>query len=284
MTPPHLTQELADEYAVGGMDPAAASAISRHIEECESCRVMLAESQELASSLAFSVGIRPPPLPLRERVLGRVGILQHGRARRIVRLATAGAGVAAVIVAIAALVGFVSLRSQVSDLRAQNDALSSKLDDVQSQKVQIAALSQRLSEQEQTASTLSEDARSDQDLLLALMSPQSDVATLYATNDSTSAVGRLVWDAQQKRVWFVAVNLAPLPSNELYELWVESNGHYVSLGAFASDSTGFARYETWVPEGLQGYDSVVVTIERLTSDDNSPGPSVFAANLTQLKH
>jgi hypothetical protein len=200
-----------------------------------------------------------------------------------VRVATAGAGIAAVLVAVAAFTGMVSVRGEVRELKAENASLQSQIDDALSQKVEIAALTRRLNDGEQTSSELRLAARGDRDLLIALLSPESDVAEVFSVNDSGPAIGRLVWDEQQKKVWFVASHLLPRPAGETYQVWVSSGGRYFSLGTFNADDTGFARYETSVPAGLKSYESAVVTIERAGGSPERTGPSVFVTDLSRLR-
>lgn len=94
----------------------------------------------------------------------------------------------------------------------------------------------------------------------------------------------MVWNPDQKRVWFIADNLPVRPANETYQLWVSEGGSYESLGTFQPDATGFARYSASVPEGMTGYDACVVTIEKAGGAPERSGPSVFAADLSRFRH
>ncbi|MCC6381010.1 MAG: anti-sigma factor [Dehalococcoidia bacterium] len=198
-------------------------------------------------------------------------------------MATAGAGAAAVFVAIAAFTGMISVRGQINDLRKENVALQDQIRDALSQKIEIAALTQRLSEEERPSSELRSATRSDRDLLLAIMSPDSDTAEVFGVNDYASALGRLVWDEQQRRLWFIASRLPALPEGQTYQIWVSSGGRYASLGTFNSDASGFARYETLVPQGLKSYESAVVTIERAGGAPERSGQSAFVTDLSRLR-
>jgi hypothetical protein len=121
------------------------------------------------------------------------------------------------------------------------------------------------------------------DLLLAMLSPKSDVADVYSPDDNTAAIGRLIWNDEQKRVWFVADNLPARPANQTYQIWVSSGGKYTSLGTFAPDATGFARYVAIVPQGMKSYDTAVVTIEEAGGASQRSGPFVFSANLSRFQ-
>jgi anti-sigma-K factor RskA len=268
----HLTQEQADEYAIGALEPEVERIVALHVADCERCRDNIHASERLAASLALSVPLRKTPATLKRKVLLSTGIVRPGPIARIIRFVPAAAALAAVFVAIGAFTGMVSVRGQISDLRVQNTDLKTQIDDALSQKVEIAALTRRLSAEEKTSTELRQSAKGDRDLLLALLSPDSDVAEVISVDQNASAIGRLVWDEEQKRVWFVANKLPERPVGETYQIWVNSGGKYHSLGTFNSDGNGFARYETIVPLGLKSYESAVVTIERAGGAAERSGP------------
>lgn len=279
----HLSPEQADEYAIGALESDIAGLVMLHIADCEQCSRLVAASQRVAATLALGAPRRPPPPRLRRRVLRSAGIIRPGPLRIAARIAAASATAAAVFVAIAAFTGMVSMRSQLHDVEKDNAALAEKIDDALAMKVEIAAVTQRLGDEEKTSSELRQSAQGNQDLLLAMLSPGSDIAEVFAVDQNASAVGRLVWDPEQKKVWFVATSLPARPEGETYQLWVNASGKYYSLGTFNSDETGFARYETFVPLGLKSYETALVTIERSGSFERT-GPTVFVTDLSGLRH
>ena len=279
----HITQEQADEYAIGALDPELVRVRALHLAECGTCREMVRDAERVAAAFALAAPQRRAPKRLRQRVMRSAGLERASPLRRAVLLGQAAAGVAAVFVAIAAFTGMLSVRGQMDDLRNTNDHLQSQIDDALSQKVEIAALTRGLDEAERNSDELKRAAQDDRDLLLALMSPKSDVADVFTKDEAATSIGRLVWDEDQKRVWFVASDLPQRPAGETYQLWANSGGKFYSLGVFAPDTTGFARYETTVPQGLKSYESAVVTIERAGGSNERSGPSVFVADLSGLR-
>ncbi len=279
----HLSPEQADEYALGALEPDDDRRVALHLLECDRCRLLVERAQDIAAMLALTTPLRRPPQTLRRRVFEGAGLARPGLFSRLGRVASVAAVVAAVGIALAALTGMVSLRGQVRDLREANVEFARQIVDAESQKVEIAALTQKLSEAERATSTLQREAKRDQDLLLALMSPNSDVAGVFAVGDNNNAVGSLVWDREQKRVWFVANGLMRLSSQETYQIWAKSGESFVSLGTFNADETGFAYFHTYVPLGLQGYDGAVVTVERWGDGAERGGPSVFVLDLTGFR-
>jgi anti-sigma factor RsiW len=279
----YLSPEQADEYALGALEPDEDRRVALHLLECDPCRLLVERAQDIAAMLALTTPLRRPPQTLRRRVFEGAGLARPGLVSRLGRVASVAAVVAAVGIALAALTGMVSLRGQVRDLREANVEFARQLVDAESQKVEIAALTQKLSEAERATSALQREAKRDQDLLLALMSPNSDVAGVFAVGDNNNAVGSLVWDREQKRVWFVANGLVRLSSQETYQIWAKSGESFVSLGTFNADETGFAYFHTYVPLGLQGYDGAVVTVERWGDGAEREGPSVFVLDLTAFR-
>ena len=91
-----------------------------------------------------------------------------------------------------AFTGMVSVRGQVHDLQHQNADLQTQIASTLSEKVQIGAITQRLTDAEKASFEQSQDAEADHDLLLAMLSPQSIVADVYTTSDQQNAIGRLI--------------------------------------------------------------------------------------------
>ncbi len=281
MATSHITQEQADEYAIGSLEPEIARALSVHLAECAACRETVRESEALAGLIALSAPRRAAPTRLKKSVYRSAGITRPSPMRRMFTISRAAAGLAAVIVAIAAFTGMVSIKGQMDDLKVTNAGLQSQINDALSQRVELAAVTQQLQDQERAAADLLEASKTDRELMLALLSPNSDILAVTAPGETSTSIGRLVWDEDQKRLWFMATQLPQRPS-ETYQLWVQSGGRYLSLGTFEPDESGFARYERVIPEGLASYDGVVVTIERGFGSPVREGPTVFFVSSLKL--
>ncbi|MDZ7729424.1 MAG: anti-sigma factor [Dehalococcoidia bacterium] len=274
----HISQEQADEYAVGSLEPQLEHAIMLHAAECDACSQALVEAERVATSLSLGTPLEPAPEHLRKRVTVAAGLKRPGLIHRALRMAPAAAALAAVFVAVVALAGMVSMRGEVRELQVRNGQLQKQIDDVSSQEVEIFALSQRLSEAEQKARDIEQSAEEDRELLAAMLSPESDVADVITTADggNSNSIGHLVWEEKQKRLWFVARNLPQLDGTQTYRLWVESGGDYIPLGTLQPDESGTATYERYLPEGIGAYDTAVVSIERSASPgEERYGDSVF---------
>ena len=109
------------------------------------------------------------------------------------------------------------------------------------------------------------------------------VVDVISKEEAAGAQGRLVWDPEQNKLWFIARGLLPRKNGETYQIWVNSGGKWFSLGTFNSDSSGFARYDAVLPQGLKSYESAVVTIERAGGSFERSGPSLFVADLSVIR-
>lgn len=280
----HISQEQADEFAIGSLEPALERAVALHLADCSACRDIVRDSERLAATFALTSPHRKPPSHLKQRVFLATGIRRPSPLRRAIGYGKAVAGIAAVFVAVAAFTGMVWMRSEMTDLRDDDERLQRKIDEALSQEVEIAALTRKLEDQEKEAARLAEAATGDQGLIVALLSNETRIADVVPAEEDSSSIGRLIWDGEQKRVWFVASDLPQRPAGETYQIWVNSGGKYYSLGTFAADADGFARYQTVVPEGITTYDTAIVTIERVGGSPTREGPTVFLVyDLSRLK-
>ena len=278
----HIDQELADEFAIGALDEPSAAAVTEHIASCESCARVVSESDRVAAALLLGVPRNAPPPELRQKVFRKAGIERPASVVWGARIATAGAGIAAIVVAIASFVGMLSVRGDIDSLQDENARLDGELRQVQSQEVEIAALTLKLDDQARESAELRSAARLDRDLFFALLSPDSDKADVYSVDPTSSAIGRVIWDPDQSRIWFVASRLPKLSGGDAYQLWVDADGTFVSLGTFNADESGFARFQALVPQGVDGYDNAVVTIEPGPVSQRS-GPAVLVADLSSFR-
>jgi len=271
----HITQAQADEYAIGALESEIERLVTLHASDCDQCREMLFAADRAVAYLATSVPRVQAPHHMKDRVFVRAGIRKPSPIVRVARYTRAAAGIAAALVAVAAFTGMVALRGEIKDLRAENAQLQDQILDVASQDVQIFALSERLKDTEATAEDLRLASERDAELLAAMMSASSNIAAVSPLGSNNSAIGRLVWEADQSRLWFVAQRLPHLPEGQTYQVWLISDGDYVSIGSFNSEEDGSVVYPRFVPEGLDRYDSALVTIETVGGNPERRGDGVF---------
>ena len=285
MDNPHISQELADEFAVGALEAGIRDLITLHAADCHECAVRVSEAQDLVAMLALGAPLRKPPQQLRRRVfaaagIGRLGLL-HAAARRIPAIS----GIAAALAVIVALTGMFMLRSDVSDLQADRDRLQSQVDEALRQEVEIAALHLRLDEGERKFFALQIAADGDRELLLAVLAPGTEVAEVFSVDRGVpnDSFGRLIWNESERKLFFIASGLETRPLEETYQIWVARDGRYFSLGTFNPRADGFVRFEATLEDGIDSYQSAIVTIERAGGELDRSGPSVFVTDLSGLR-
>ncbi len=142
------------------------------------------------------------------------------------------------------------LRRQREELRSQSAALEGKL------RTAETALAERVLR----ARVLESD--DVQMLLLGGQGPQPD------------ARARVFWSERARRGIIVASNLASLPPDRQYELWVFQKGKPVPAGVFDPDPSGRALFESteFPPAGAEAF---AVTVEPRGGVPAPTGPIVL---------
>ena len=281
----HISQELADEFAVGGLEQEIRDLINLHAADCQQCAIRMSEAEDLAAMLALGAPIQRPRPRLRRRTFAAAGIGRLGLVHSVMKRLPAAMGIAAAMAVIVALTGMFMLRSDVSDLQRDRSILRAQVDDALLQDVEIAALQRRLDEGERKSIALELAASGDRELLLAVLSPDTEVAEVYSVDRGVpnDSFGRLVWSDAESKLYFIASGLEPRPLDETYQIWVVRDGRYESIGTFNPRESGFVRFETMLDDGIQDYQSVVVTVERAGGELERTGPSVFVTDLSSFR-
>jgi anti-sigma-K factor RskA len=234
--------------------------LETHLAEgCARCEELRRELEQAASALAAAAPVVVPPPALRRRILeslppnrvaARHPAATAGRAGAW-RILAAAAALAAVIVAL----DDARLRRDREDLRSQSAQLAGRLQSAETELAQ-RALRARVLE--------SDDVRM---LILGGQGPQP------------GAQGRVFWSARARRGVLVAGNLAPLPSDRQYELWVFQKGKPVAAGVFDADPQGRVAFEsTDFPEAEA--QNFAVTIEPRGGVPAPTGPIVLVGSPT----
>jgi hypothetical protein len=245
-------EELAALQALGLPLGEEWSTLARHLEEgCPTCEQLLVELREASTALAVEAPERRPNADLRRRILSSLG---PGRvapsARRNPSLPWLLAA-AAVLLFVMALWDDARLRRQREELRSQSVELSSRL-----------------------ATAEKDLARKD---LRARVVESDDVRLLYlgGKDPQPGARAKLFWSEKAKRGVIVAGNLAPLPPDKQYELWVFSEGKPVPAGVFDADPAGRAVFESPDLSSVASAQNFAVTVEPRGGVPQPTGPIVL---------
>lgn len=236
-------------YCMGAPDPTAPEAatvdtVRLHLKECAECRAQVAQIQSGMALAAMAVPQIAPPAGAKGRLFQAAGLDLD----KVTKTPTSTAGVQTNVVpmkprryspglvwggwlaAAACLLYAFSIRQANQGMRRQLRLETAQL--VQSTDSSIRA----------------------RRVLDVLSSPQAQRVTLVAAHAKPEPTGHAVYLATRGALVFTASNLAPLPANKTYELWViPANGSApVAAGIFKPDARGMASVLLPnLPHGIQ---------------------------------
>ena len=239
-------EELAALHALGlplGEDEAA---FARHRQEgCAVCEELLLDFEISASALAAGVPARAPRPALKARILEA---LPGSPPARVVAMPRRPSGAGWWLAAAAALL-FVFAVWDDARLRREREDLRSR----------AAQLSAELSTARQ------EMAR-------------RDLRVIPFTRHVPLSRAKVFWSEKAKTGMLLASNLAALPPDKQYELWVFAEGKPVAAGVFDADPSGRALFESRSLSGLQPAQNFAVTVEPRGGVPQPTGPIVLVGS------
>jgi anti-sigma-K factor RskA len=251
-------EELAALQAIGLLSREESAELSRHLaEDCPTCEDLAAEFRVAVASL--SVGARPrrPSPALRGKILSSLpgtakvvhftpALSRPERGRSGWWLAAAAAILAAVL-----LWDDARIRRQREELRSREGQLTAELSKAQ-------------------ADVARRDLR-----VRVLESDDVKVLFLGGKDPQPSARAKVFWSEKAKTGMILAGNLAALPPDKQYELWIFSEGKPVAAGVFDADPSGRALFESLHLPGIVLAQNFAVTIEPRGGVPQPTGPIVL---------
>jgi anti-sigma-K factor RskA len=200
-------------HALGALPGPEKRALEQHLAECSSCRSELLDLQADASLLALTATATAPSAQVREKLLRATApeprVVKVVPQRRPWTLAFAFSA-AAVLALIAAF-----LWSENRNLNATLAEANRSYSDQQGQLTQA------------------------QDLINTLTSQESRRITLVAAKSVPQPQGKVFYLPGKAHLVFLASNMAPLPPDHVYELWlIPLNGAPIPAGLFKADAHG----------------------------------------------
>lgn len=200
-------------HALGVLQGPEKRALEQHLDECASCRSELSELQADAALLALTATGPAPSSRVREQLLKATApeprVVQVVPRRRSWAFAFAFSAAAA----LALIAAF---------LWNENRGLKGTL----------AEANRSFSEQQ-------DQLRQAQDLVNTLTSQESRRITLVAAKSVPQPQGKIFYLPGKARLVFLASNMAQLPPNRVYELWlIPLTGAPIPAGLFKADAHG----------------------------------------------
>lgn len=244
-------EELVALAALGPLSGEEGAEYARLLEEgCSECERLVPELSLAATALAASAPRLEPRPGLRDEILASIGPSRPSARRSSPVAAWAFAAAAALLFAIV-LYDDARLRREREELRSQNSALAGRLE-----------------------SSRTELSRRD---LRARVLESDDVRMLFlgGQGPQPKARGRVFWSEGAKRGVLVAGNLAPLPPDRQYQLWVFVEGKPVDAGVFDADAEGRALFESKDLAQIRSAENFAVTVEPRGGLSQPSGPIVL---------
>jgi anti-sigma-K factor RskA len=244
--------QFADDlalYALHELNGDDRQELEQHLETCASCRRELHALRSDLGLLGLSSGGPQPPARSKERLMRAIADEPRG-----VSLPNAApeeslegsfwwgwipalAALALLLVAVGLWRSNGRLKDQVAELGGRNQDQTTQLD------------------------------RLNQELTL-LTSPEAVHVSLNPQKAPKQPSGTAIFSPTQKRMIFMASNLAPAPAGKAYELWIiPAKGAPIAAGVFKPDEHGNAVVmDHPMPEGVEAK-AFAVTLEKEEGSD-----------------
>ena len=220
---------LAPAYALGALDADERRAFEAHLSTCQTCTAEVRSLARITAGLAQTPTQVSPRPELRDRVLTAVGASAAAHRRSQAAPGTRQTPAVAIWLPLAAtLVLAAGFAMYAWDQRNQVRALTAQLEES----------STGLRASEQALVEVKRVALEAETAIGVLMAPDLVRIDLKGQAGAPQSSGRAMWSRQRGMV-FSGMNLPPLPSDRVYQVWVITDqGTPVSAGLLAADGSG----------------------------------------------
>lgn len=261
----HIPREELALYAMQALDREECVRIEAHLAQCAECRAQLAEARGEVALLAVSVESQPLPAGAKQRFMSRIAAAAEtekasaGRTNPIVEMPQPRRRSNLAVwlpwaVAAALLVVVFALDARVRDLDRQ------------------------VARQEHAAQAQAEASAQAQRVLDLLNARNAQHIVLSAAKVRPEPSARAVYLAAQGDLILQASNLAPVPQDKTYELWIiPANGKApVPAGLFRPDAAGSASLVLpKLPKGVEAK-AFGITVEKASGSETPTLPIVLS--------
>jgi anti-sigma-K factor RskA len=259
----HISEEDLALHAMQALTAEESAAVQAHVEECEVCRAELAATMGDLALVALSADPQPLPEGARERFLSRIA--------EDAKQAEHHARLAKIIPFNPVVVGRVSVwapRVAVAALLIIAAGLS----------WEVMHLDIRLRHETAELHRMAEESARAQAVVDTLNAPAAQRVLLTSVKTPPAPTGRAVYVPATGALVFQGNNLASLPADKTYELWViPANGSApIPAGLFRPDAAGNAS--VLLPELPKGVPAKAfgITVEKASGSDTPTAPILLA--------
>jgi anti-sigma-K factor RskA len=254
-------EQFADDlalYALGSLAGEELITLEKHLEGCASCRRELESLRGDLSILSLSVAGPKPPARSRQRLMTAIAaeprlpkpVSEPVRSRSWWGSMGWVAAAAMVLLAYALLRQNASLDRELASLRVQSNHQQAEL----------------------------QQAR---EIMATLLDPEAQKFELVAAGTKPQPRGKAIYQKHNRGLIFLASNLASLPPEKVYELWLfpADGGAPIAAGLFKPDAHGNATIvNPPLPVGVDAK-NFAVTLEPESGSHEAPRGTVVIAGL-----
>jgi anti-sigma-K factor RskA len=202
-------------YALGALTGEERATLEAHLATCPGCKLELEQLRGDGAVLALSTVGPKPPARARQRLLDAVA--KEPRATRVPEPRRSWWGILGWAAAVAAIVFAASLWQE------------------------NAALKQTLASASAQAAQNARDLEDLRRIAAPMIEPEAQRITLVAVKTPPQQQGKAFYLRDRGSLVFMANNLAPLPPQKAYELWlIPAQGAPIPAGVFKPDAHGSA--------------------------------------------
>lgn len=286
-------EELFVPYILGALESPEREELSDHIEICPNCSKELQLDGETVAQFAFAVPQMEPPQQVKENLLAKIDADLHPTLiqRTYTRFRQAWsitertffaqtARAVASVLLLGIIFGGVWFNAKISHMSKENQELTEQIKAVAEENQGLSGQLEEMTARESQVIDVAKNQRLlTYEALRWSIAQGTSVNTLSGTGWTAEARGMIVASRTGKEALLLAINLPPLPSSKVYQIWLLKDGQRHSGGLFHVDSTGYGQ-TVIIPYGsIAQFEAIQITIEPSGGSTGPTGTSVMNGDL-----
>ena len=257
---------LLGRYALGTLDPDEIELVTRHVQNCLSCRVELAGYDEVVSLMPYAAPLQQVPIRARAGLLARLDEIgtcnqdqmivlpaiprEQQRLASWLRIPASPRMIAFAAVPFVIALAIVAIMADVID-----------------------------EQQQQIATIESEQAAVGQALLRTDRGEEPAQATFISSTSAPNARAKLIVNHETNSALILAMDLPDTDDDQQYVAWLRLSApdEYARAGTLQVDDNGRASLSFEPHDAIQNYTEVIITLETDADVKAPTGPRVMTA-------
>lgn len=286
-------EELFPFYAMGAISDEEKAEVEAYVQTNLAAQAQLAADMAVADDLAFLAEPMALAPAAKESVLAYARRRPHRTAAPAPVASAPGwwqrlrqsmampvlAGLATAT-AIILFIWVVSLRNTIGNLESQVVAmapLESRVEELQSRVETLQPLETAVPELQRQINALQQELAQQDDVMAILREGQS--LPIAGTEFQPTAIGQLLVGHDGQNALLVASDLATLPPEQTYQLWLIGDSGPVSEGVFTVNESGTGFLEVQTETAVFDYAAIGISVE---PEGGSPQPTGDIVMLSEI--